>query len=263
MTEFWNWARTFRCQPRQYLEPKSIESLRTILLEANGNHSKIRVIGCAHSPSALCMSNDILISMKHFNRILHIDENQREIHCESGVLISTLNEILPQHQLSLPVQGSVSGLTLAGVISTGTHGSGLKFGSLSSYVRSITLMKLNGELKEYRLEDDEELFRCLTCSLGTFGILISIRLEVSTSFFLELHQNPMDFHGFLNTLPVHYSSSDHFRYMWYPHTNRGIAYHLMRIPPRLIERKTSIISKIFSWIRYSLIGKIETKSFLN
>lgn len=124
MTEFWNWARTFRCRPRRYVEPTSIESLRSILNEVNSSQSKIRVIGCAHSPSALCMSNDVLISMKNFNRILNIDEIRKEIHCESGVLISTLNELLPQHQLSLPVQGSVSGLTIAGVISTATHGSG-------------------------------------------------------------------------------------------------------------------------------------------
>lgn len=130
----------------------------------------------------------------------------------------------------------------------------MKFGSLSSYVRSITLMKLNGELNEYRLEDDDELFRCLTCCLGTFGIIISVRLQLSSLYFLELNQNPMDFQTFLNTLPVHYSSSDHFRYMWYPHTNAGIAYHLTRVPPRPIKNENSIFSKIFSWFRYSIIG---------
>ena len=70
------------------------------------------------------MSNEVLISMKHFNRILHLDEDRREIHCESGVLVSTINESLADHQLSLPVQGSVSGITIGGAISTATHGSG-------------------------------------------------------------------------------------------------------------------------------------------
>ena len=134
MTEFSNWARTFRCRPRRYIEPNSIDELRSLLNEINFNQSKVRVIGCAHSPSALCMSDDVLISMKNFNRILEIDENNKEIHCESGVLISTLNEILPRHQLSLPVQGSVSELTIAGVISTATHGSGENL-SLSLYFR--------------------------------------------------------------------------------------------------------------------------------
>ena len=117
-------------------------------------------------------------------------------------------------------------------------------------------MKLNGELKEYRFEDDEDLFRCLTCSLGTFGIIVSVRLQVSPLFYLELNQNTMEFPTFLNTLPVHYSSSDHFRYMWYPHTNSGIAYHLTRVQPRPINRKTSFFSRIFSWFRFSLIGRI-------
>ncbi|CAF0897961.1 unnamed protein product [Rotaria sordida] len=254
MTEFWNWAKTFHCRPALYAEPTSIDSLRTLLNEINKTKSKVRVIGCAHSPSGLAMSNEVLISMKHFNRIIEIDEKNFEIHCESGVLLSTLNEILPQHNLSLPVQGSISNLTIAGVISTATHGSGIKYGTLSSYVRSITLMKLNGEIKEYRLEDDEDLFHCLTCCLGTFGIILSVRLQVSSLYYLELNQHALEFHKFLNTLPVHYSSSDHFRYMWYPHTNFGIAYHLTRVQSRLINNKKSFLSRIFSWIRYSLIG---------
>jgi L-gulonolactone oxidase len=115
-------------------------------------------------------------------------------------------------------------------------------------------MKLNGELKEYRLEDDEDLFRCLTCCLGSFGIIISVRLQLSPLFYLELRQNALEFRTFLNTLPIHYTSSDHFRYMWYPHTNSGIAHHLTRVQPRSINRKISFLSRIFSWFRYSIIG---------
>lgn len=133
---------------------------------------------------------------------------------------------------------------------------GIKFGSISSYVRSITLMKLTGEINEYQLNgDDDDLFRCLTCSLGTFGIILSIRLQVSSLFYLELNQNSLEFRTLLNTLPIHYTSSDHFRYMWYPHTNQGIAYHLTRVQPRQIKQKKSLWTRIYSWFRYSIIGK--------
>jgi len=123
-------------------------------------------------------------------------------------------------------------------------------------------MKLNGELKEYRLEDDEELFRCLTCSLGTFGIIISVRLQVSQLFYLELNQSSLEFRTLLNTLPIHYTSSDHFRYMWYPYTNSGTAYHLTRVNPRSINNKTSFFSRIFSWFTDSLIGMVLETLFL-
>ena len=272
MVELWNWARTFSCRPRWYVEPKTIEEIRSTLKEVTKNGWKVRVMGCGHSPSALALSNEVLISMKHFNRILEIDSLNAQIHCESGVLLRTLNEVLPEHQLSLPVQGSVSGITIAGTVSTATHGSGqphieppftelssvlcllgLSYGSLSSYVLGLTLMKLDGEVREYRLEDDEELFRCLTCSLGTFGIIISVRLQVSPLFYLSLNQYSLEFHQLLNSLSVHCLSSDHFRYMWYPHTNRGIAYHLTRVEPQPLPPPSR--SSLFSWIRSSLIGK--------
>ena len=132
----------------------------------------------------------------------------------------------------------------------------MKYGTLSSYVRSISLMKLNGELKEYHYEDDKDLFHCLACSLGTFAIIVSIRLQVSPSFHLELNQYMLEFRSFVNTLSIHYSSSDHFRYMWYPYTNSGIAYHLTRILPRIINNNdnNSLFSRIWSWFKYSLIG---------
>lgn len=124
MIERWNWARTFSCRPRLYVEPDSIESLRGVLLDAGRTNSKVRVIGCGHSPSSLSMCNEVLVSMSHFNRIIEIDENAMEIHCESGVLVRTLNETLPRHNLSLSVQGSIDYLTIGGAISTATHGSG-------------------------------------------------------------------------------------------------------------------------------------------
>lgn len=127
MKEFWNWARTFSCRPKFYFEPNSIEILREILLKVQENQWKIRVIGCGHSPSSLSLSNHVLISMKYFNEILEINQINQEIHCQSGIYLSTLNEILPKHNLSLPVQGSVSGITLGGAISTATHGSGKSF----------------------------------------------------------------------------------------------------------------------------------------
>ena len=117
-------------------------------------------------------------------------------------------------------------------------------------------MKLDGTIEEFQSNDEnqKDLFHCLTCSLGTFGIILSIRLELSKLFYLKLNQHRLEFHEFLNHLPIYLSSSDHFRYMWYPHTNQGIAYHIQRINPIEIKQSISLLSKIKSCFRYSLIG---------
>jgi L-gulonolactone oxidase len=117
-------------------------------------------------------------------------------------------------------------------------------------------MQLNGKEKEFTEEQDKELFRCLTCSLGSFGVITSVRLKVVPQFDLELNRYYLSYNSFLETFKTHYSSSDHFYYLWYPHTNGGIANHLTRVSPRKISPKKSIFSRFTSWIRSSLIGKI-------
>ena len=62
-----------------------------------------------------------------------------------GVFISKLNEeILPQFNMALSNQGSLSEQTVAGMISTGSHGTGVAFGAFSSCVLAITFMTADG-----------------------------------------------------------------------------------------------------------------------
>lgn len=131
---------------------------------------------------------------------------------------------------------------------------GIEYGTLSSYVRGIRLMKLNGEIIEVFPDDNEELFRCLTCSLGSFGIVLSVHLQLTDLFYLELNQHRMDFHQFLDHLPIYLQSSDHFRYMWYPHTDGGIAFHLKRLPPQILPPSNGFFSRFLSFIRHRIIG---------
>ncbi|CAF0897247.1 unnamed protein product [Rotaria sordida] len=176
-----------------------------------------------------------------------------EIEVESEILLSTLNELLPKYGLALPIQPSTSSITVAGTISTASHGSGYQYGTMSSYVRSIRLMQLNGEEKEYTEEQDQELFRCLTCSLGSFGVITRVRLQLAPRFDLELNRYYLTFNSFLERFKTHYSSSDYFYYLWYPHTNGGLANHLTRVLPCNVHLKNSIFSRFVSWVRGSLI----------
>ncbi len=58
--------------PSLYFEPKSLNELKDILKNAEANKKKIRVVGCGHSPSAICCTNDFMVSLKHFNKILDV-----------------------------------------------------------------------------------------------------------------------------------------------------------------------------------------------
>ena len=66
---------------------------------ANGKH--IKAVGNGHSPSDIACSDDYLISLKNFNRVLNIDKDLYQVTVETGILLEDLNGILRKNNLAL------------------------------------------------------------------------------------------------------------------------------------------------------------------
>lgn len=242
---FANWATTFSCQPELYFTPESVDEIKSILHLAHLNSQKIRIVGCGHSPSDIACCTGYMINLKKFNSILYIDEKRLQVRVQSGI---TLAEIIPElvnHDMALSVLGSVTSLTLAGAISTGTHGSGLRYGNLCSYVASLEIMKTTGEIIEVNRERDIDLFRAACCGLGAFGIILSITLQCEKAYNLEQYQYPCPLREVLENLEVHLKSSDHFRFLWFPHTDGTVVSHISRTSKRASRR-----TKLFEWFTW-------------
>ena len=124
-----------------------ITSPLQIIELANEYNKKIKVIGSGHSPSDIGCTDGFMINMDKMNRILSIvddddDDSEEEkkkkkklVTVEAGIKISKINkELFENHSLALNNLGSISDQTIAGAISTGTHGTGIEFGCLHTQV---------------------------------------------------------------------------------------------------------------------------------
>ena len=69
---------------------------------------------------------------------------------EAGITLHDLGEELRSRGLAMENQGDVDPQTLAGAISTATHGTGAGFGNLSSQVVGVRLVDGTGEVRELR-----------------------------------------------------------------------------------------------------------------
>src|SRR3989441_2694434 len=63
---------------------------------------------------------------------------------EAGIRLRELNAHLDAHGLALSNMGGYDGQTVAGVISTSTHGSGIGFGPLPEQIRSLDVVAGGG-----------------------------------------------------------------------------------------------------------------------
>lgn len=95
----------------------------------------IRVVGAAHSPSDIHCSSEWMVSLDYLNKVLSHDLDRRMITIQAGMRLSTYISELEKRGWCMDNLGSISEQSMAGAISTGTHGSSLEYGSISNQVR--------------------------------------------------------------------------------------------------------------------------------
>lgn len=249
---FTNWSKTYSCCPELVFVPDSLDDLKEILHLAHLENKKVRVVGCGHSPSDLACTSGYLVNLKNFNRVLQVNKEQRTVKVEGGITITDMNHELAKHGLALSVTGSVSDLTLAGAISTGTHGSGLKYGTLSTYVISLEILASSGVIIEVSKATDIQLYLAACCGLGAFGIILTITYQCERSFLLELNQYACPLKQVLENIEVHLKSSDYFRFLWFPHTDGTVVYHVCRTKKKVTKQRW--LSRWHSWFWDYFVG---------
>ena len=159
-----------------YYVPENIEQLKNIII---GN-DKISVVGSIHAFNEISYNKHAMVDMSNFKEIKEINLEDKLITVQSGIKLYELLDELKKYNLTLPVLPSISNISLAGGISTGTHGSNVNNGSLSSIVKSMNIILANGESKF--IDETDEDFRAVICGLGCLGIIENLTIRCTDIF---------------------------------------------------------------------------------
>ncbi|MGK4151686.1 FAD-binding protein [Kurthia gibsonii] len=129
---FENWAGNVKkegCTPH---EPQTIEEICTFVSHVYEKGGMIRSVGAAHSFSPVAKPEQHLVSLHHMRGLLDVDAVTQQATFWGGTYLHEVGPILARYNLALENMGDIAEQTIAGAISTGTHGTGLKLTSLSN-----------------------------------------------------------------------------------------------------------------------------------
>jgi len=105
------------------------------------------------------------------------------------------------------------------VISVGTHGTGYDTGILGDYVTEMRVIVPSGDIVVCNRDAQSELFYSVLCGLGALGIILEVTLRCEALFYLHQFTYPSTLDTVLDTLDDLVESCDHFRFLWFPHTD--------------------------------------------
>ena len=199
--------------PLRILQPTTLHEVVQIVRDAERDSVTVRAVGSGHSWSDVALTRGFLILPVGLAKPLDLEEEllrprpsegEPLVRVEAGMRVRELNAHLDSLGLALRIMGGYDGQTIAGVISTSTHGSGLGFGPITDDVRSLEVVGSGGELyriepadgitdpaafaerrPEWTLLQDDDAFNASRVAMGCLGVIYSVTLAVQPKFYLR------------------------------------------------------------------------------
>ena len=218
MATWRNWAGNQKASPVSIDAPRSVAELAALVASASEQGQKVKAVGSGHSFTSAAATNGRMIRLENLSGILHVDRATCRVTVGAGTRLSELNTLLDAEGLALANLGDISYQTVAGAISTSTHGTGKALTGLAGQVVAMKLVNGLGEIIECSQSVNPHIFDVARVSVGALGVITEYTLQAVPSFRLRALEQPMRLDDVLENAHDLASTNDHFEFFWIPHT---------------------------------------------
>ncbi len=218
--EWYNWLGEEKGRPLEILRPTDRNELCNIVRDADTDGVPVRAFGAGHSFNALPTTDGYAIDTSELNALLEVDIPNARVRVEGGIRLGELVLLLDMLDLALPTVGGILEQSLAGAIATGTHGSGLGLGSMSSYVIGLDIVDATGQLRHLSARgNDPVAFDAARVGLGAIGIVYAVTLQLERAFNLRTTASVTTLERTLGDQRYRKEalSHRHYQFLWSPY----------------------------------------------
>jgi L-gulonolactone oxidase len=237
-----NWAGTYSCSPTRIESPATQEEIVTIVRTAAARGERVKVIGSGHSFTDIACTDGCLVTLDHYSKVLDIDRDKATITAQAGITILQLSAALAEVGLAMENMGDVGYQSIAGAISTATHGTGERFRNISSQVVGLSIVQANGEVIHCSEDSNPDVYRAAQVGLGALGVISTVTLRCVPAFNIRSVQEPKRVDELLESFDELCAANDHFEFFWWPHTEwaQAITNTRTQDPASASERRTGV-----------------------
>lgn len=211
-----NWSGSVSASPRRIETVANESELVELIAKEGPRHGGIRVVGSGHSFTPLCATDDVLVQLTERQGGLVAVRGRPEFAVWAGVKIAELGKLLLAEGMALENQGDVDYQTAAGAISTGTHGTGMRFGSLSTQVAALRLVLASGDVLTCNESLEAEILEAAQVSLGLLGMISQVTFRCVPAFRLLQRTWAAGVEESLAQLTTLDEANRHVEFFWVP-----------------------------------------------
>jgi L-gulonolactone oxidase len=189
--EWRNWAGDQRCLPVRIEEPHGRGDLVEIVKRACDSGMTVRAVGEGHSFTDVACTGGVMLDLSRLNRVLDVDQDAGLIKVEAGIGLRDLNDTLWGYGRALENLGDIDKQSVAGAVSTATHGTGSRFRNISSLIAGMELVLPDGTLLDITEKSVADLLRAARVSMGALGVIATLTLRTVPKFTIWRVDSPL------------------------------------------------------------------------
>ncbi|PSC73887.1 L-gulonolactone oxidase [Micractinium conductrix] len=117
---------------------------------------------------------------------IQVNEDARTVTVAAGITQRRVLDYLADYKYwkepagwTLPAFSWYIDQTIAGAVSTASHGSSMRFSSLSSQLRGLKLVLANGTMLELTPNSNRHLFMAAGASVGRLGVIVEVTMAIT------------------------------------------------------------------------------------
>lgn len=215
-----NWSGNQTSSPQAIVMPRDPDELRAAVTTGEG---PVRVVGAGHSFTPVAATEGTLLKLDGLGLVHSVDQGNKRAWVNAGARLKHLSPELERYGLAFRNLGDINEQSLAGAISTATHGTGATLPCLSAEITALRLMTADGDLITISRETDSDAFDAARVSLGTLGVIVEAEVQLVDSY--RLHRKtwaePLD--ALIGHAHSRWKTRRNYEFFYIPFAGYGIS----------------------------------------
>ncbi|GAA1542711.1 D-arabinono-1,4-lactone oxidase [Nocardioides humi] len=229
MSTWRSWSGLESAAGLEAVRPGDAAEVADVVRRARAAGRTVKSAGTGHSFTGIATPRDVHLLPERMRGIVAVDREAMTVTALAGTQLKVFNAELARLGLSLHNMGDIAEQTLAGAISTGTHGTGGRAAGLAAQVVGVELVTGTGEVLRASAAESPEVLDLARVGLGALGVLVTVTFAVEPLFLLRAEERPMSWTDALAAFDDLTAAHDHVDMYWFPHSDRMLTKRNTRV----------------------------------
>lgn len=158
--------------------PERSRDVRSVVLEGGASRLIARGNGRAYGDAALNRDAGVLEATR-LDRMLDFDAETGLLHCEAGVTLPDVIDLLLPRGYFFPVTPGTKQISIGGAVAADVHGKNHhRDGSIGRHLRELTVLLADGERVTCSREVEPDLFHATVGGMGLTGVVLDAKVQL-------------------------------------------------------------------------------------